>query len=130
MADQAATSNQSTNTEKKEKQNEPQLQPHKSRYKVTTFSLYTKDQKYADQNGIIELNPVCVKRLFIIQDFDQFLQPVIQMDVILPALILDYMREHRDEISFIIRIDIVDFISAADNQKFDSNKEYKENGTL
>ena len=129
MADQAATSNQSTNTEKKEKQNEPQLQPHKSRYKVTTFSLYTKDQKYADQNGIIELNPVCVKRLFIIQDFDQFLQPVIQMDVILPALILDYMREHRDEISFIIRIDIVDFISAADNQKFDSNKEYKENGT-
>ena len=128
MADQAATSTQTTSTENKEKQTEPQLQPHKARYKVTTFSLYTKDQKYADQNGIIELNPVCIKRLFIIQDFDQFLQPVIQMDVLLPALILDYMREHRDEISFIIRIDIVDFISAGQNQKFDAN-DYKENGS-
>ena len=128
MADQAVTNNSNESNEQQDKQKDPQLQPHKSRYKVRTFILYTKDPKYQDQDGQIPLNPIAIKRMFIIQDFDQFLQPVIQIDVILPPLILDYIHEHRDEVSFIIRIDMVDFLSASKNQKFGSDEEYAENG--
>lgn len=129
MADTANTAQSSTNEQDSQKKQEPVLEPHKYRYKISTFTIETKDEAFREQKYMIPLNPICVKRIILIQDFDQFLQPVMQVDLTLPPVVIDYIHQHRDEVSFIIRIDMVDFIIAANNQVGGTDQDYKENGS-
>ena len=129
MADTANTSQQTQTNDEQQKKKEPSLEPHKYRYKVMTFTINTKDEAFKEQKYLIPLNPSCVKRMFILQDFDQFLQPVFQLDVVLPPAVVDYIYQHRDEIRFLLRIDEIDFISAVSNQSLGSGEDYVENGS-
>ena len=129
MADAAATS-RSTNTANSNQQqkNEPKLENHKYRYKVSTFEIETKDPAFADQNYRITLAPICIKTISLLSNFDQFLQPVMEVTAVLPPPVVDYIRVHKDEISFIIRIDMVDFLSGANMHSGGSDKDYADNG--
>ena len=130
MADSVNTAqSKNTTSTNQQKKNEPQLETHKYRYKVTTFTIETKDPAFADQKYLIPLAPICIKTIMLLANFDQFLQPVMKITAILPPPVVDYIRVHKDEISFILRIDMVDFLSGANNQAGGSDKDYAENGT-
>jgi len=128
MADMASTSSSTTSSQNTKKQ-EPNLEPHMYRYKVKTFTIETNnDPDYKDQNYLIELNPVAIRTIKIVQDFDNDIHPIMEITVVLPPPVIDYIDVHMNEIKFILRIDMIDFISPTNDQAGGSDNDYAENG--
>ena len=116
MADIASTSSSTTSSQNSKKQ-EPNLEPHMYRYKVKTFTIETNnDPDYKDQNYLIELNPVAIRTIKIVQDFDNDIHPIMEITVVLPPPVIDYIDVHMNEIKFILRIDMIDFISPTNDE--------------
>ena len=133
MADMSKTNQESTEKQAPEKQ-EPSLVSHMYRYRVTTFQIDTKDDPaYKEENYRINLNPACVKTIELIQIFDNgdkpCLQPIMHMKAVLPPPVVDYINLNVNKISFILRIDMVDFLGGFQNQLAGAGEEdYAENG--
>lgn len=118
MADAAATTTTTTTTNETTTNNDStqeqnlNLVNHKSKYIITTFSLIAPEFK-----DPIILNPAAINKVTVIQDFDNFIQPIFKIECVLPPLIVDYITQHKAKISFYIRFDMISFSSAADNLK-------------
>lgn len=104
-----ATENENNNQEKIY-----QISKHKSRYKIDKFAL-----KIKEQVEMIELNPICIKEVVVVQDYDECIQPIFQIKAVLPPLIIDYINTHKDTTNIFIRLQRIDFESGADILKQD-----------
>ena len=104
-----ATENENNNQEKIY-----QISKHKSRYKIDKFAL-----KIKEQVEMTELNPICIKEVVVVQDYDECIQPIFQIKAVLPPLIIDYINTHKDTTNIFIRLQRIDFESGADILKQD-----------
>jgi hypothetical protein len=95
---------------------EPEIINHKSKYKVTSFSLI--DPNIKDP---IVLLPESINKITIIQDFENCVQPVIKLEVVFPPLIVDYISQHKGEISFFLRVQLINYASAQNNFQMEGN---------
>ena len=115
MADIANTSTTQSNTQTSSKK-EQDLQPHMYRYKVVTFTIETpKDEDYREQKYLIPLDPTCIRVIKLIQDFDTAIHPIFEITAVLPPPVVDYINTHINDIKFILRIDMVDFVNPTNN---------------
>ena len=97
------------------------LSPHKSKYKVSKFTLM-----FPEFTEPIEMNPIAINRLLMVHDYDTCIQPIIKIECVLPPLIIDYINTHKSTVSFYIRFQKLDYIKAADT--FEADKAYSPNG--
>jgi len=106
----SSTKDTQTTEEDKSKEKEPSLTSHKAKYKVASFKLISTEFKEP-----IELLPASVTKIIVVQDFDSLLQPVMELKVILPPLIIDYINTHRNMVSFFLTFQQQDYLSAREN---------------
>lgn len=123
MAEISSTNNTQTTTTTGDdkttaKQNsmseENKLVRHKARYIVSKFAL-----KLDGEEEMIELNPVCINEIVIMQDFDDCIQPIFQIKAVLPPLVIDYLNTNKSTTSIFIRFRRLDFNSGSDIIKLD-----------
>jgi hypothetical protein len=128
MADIASTSSTTTSTTSTAKQ-EPELQSHMYRYKVVTFTIEnTKDEDYKEYNYMIPLDPVSIKVIKLVQNFDIDIHPIFEITAVLPPPVVDYINTHMNDIKFILRIDMIDFVTPNNNMVAGSGRAYDTNG--
>lgn len=96
---------------------------HKSKYIVSKFALIGPDFP-----EMVDLIPQAIRQIFIIQDFDNCIQPIFQVQVTLPPLVIDYINTHKSEVSFYIRFKEIDYMRAEENYTVD-NAPYNNNGS-
>ena len=120
MADTTATSSESTSESQEQ---ELSLKMHKSLYKVKNFSI-----KSPSLTEPIELATECINSIFIIQDFDECIQPVFQVQAVLPPLVIDYILMNKTQVSIHLRLQQIDLIDASEHLIVDKN--WKENGAV
>lgn len=97
------------------------LSPHKSKYRVATFSLMSPEFEEP-----VELNPIAINKILMVHDYDTCIQPIIKIECVLPPLVIDYINTHKSIVSFCIRFQKYDYIKAADS--FEADKAFTPNG--
>lgn len=122
MADLASTSSNSQQSQSGS-ENIYKLARHKSKYKVKQFAIISDDFPEP-----LELNPIGINKIFIIHDYDNCIQPILQLQVVLPPLIIDYINTNKSKISFLFRFQIIDYVNAAEN--FMMDQDFKSNGVI
>lgn len=96
---------------------------HKSKYIVSKFSL-----NGPDFPEMVDLIPQSIRQIYIIQDFDNCIQPIFQIQVTLPPLVIDYINTHKSDVSFYLRFKEIDYMRAEENYTVD-NAPYNTNGS-
>ena len=128
MADIANTSTTQSTTQSSTKKDQD-LQPHMYRYRVVTFTIETpKDEDYREQKYLIALDPVNIRTIKLIQDFDIAIHPILEITAILPPPVIDYINTHMNDIKFILRIDMVDFVDPKNNYLAGGDRGYDTHG--
>ena len=116
----STSSNRQQNNEKSQSK-EPTLTSHKAKYTVSSFKLISTEFKKP-----IELNRICISKIILVHDYDNLLQPVMEIKAILPPLLIDYINTHRNMVSFFLTFQQVDYLSA--QQNFTPTSDFDENG--
>ena len=80
---------------------------HKSKYIVSKFAL-----NGPDFPEMVDLIPQSIRQIYIIQDFDNCIQPIFQIQVTLPPLVIDYINTHKSDVSFYLRFKEIDYMRA------------------
>ena len=101
---------------------ELKITPHKSKYKVKLFAI--SDPELSED---VVLHPTAIESINIIQDFESCFQPIVQICCVLPPMVLDFINTHQETMSFILRLQEIDYLSSNVNT-IDDN--FNDNGAV